>query len=256
VAQPRMHAEKLQKQQVGAKKKDLTSVLGGLVWQKHPGKLIITDTAKLYWKLPCGLHLRFMSIQAANKQLQNPKHPGSLAECERCSVGNYRLHPEPVVDHVHRSFFEQMAWLAVEHALSKPDVMQHIHENSGSPTNMMVGADLGYVVECKVVKGWHGTVDIFAPGLNLIIQVDGQHHDASEQQDKDVAFMCMATKQHYNVLRIHHGDIKHVYADVDNVVHACMLQAAGGIVVRCSGSHVLLQHNRYTELVHSLNKSV
>jgi hypothetical protein len=251
MAKPSMHAEDLQKQQAGAKPKDLATVLGGLVWEKKPGKLIITDTAKLYWKLPCGLHLRFMTIQAAKKQLQNPKHPGCLAGCERCSVGNYRLYPEPATDDVHRSYFEQLTWIAVENVLSRPDVMQYIQDIADAPTNMMVGADLGFVVECRVIKGWHGTVDIFVPGLNLIIQVDGQHHDDCEQQDRDVAFMCMAARQNYHVFRVHHADIKNVAADVADVVHACMHQN-GNAVLRCSTSHVLLQHKQYIELLQSV----
>lgn len=237
------------KQQVGAKQKDLTDVLGGLVWLSKPEKLIVTYPAKLYWKLPCGLHLRYMSIQAAKKQIQNPKHPGILSQCERCSVGNYRLSPEPVADDVHRSYFEQMTWLAVEQVVSKPVVMQHIHEHALAPTNMMVGADLGYVVECRLVKGWYGAVDLFVPGLNLIIQVDGQHHDECEQQDKDMAFMCMAVQQAFNVFRIHYSDIKYVHAEVDSVVAACMQHHPNGLVVRCSKHHVLRQHKQYNELI-------
>lgn len=241
--------ESMQRRKRGAKQKDLTSALGALVWPSAPASLIVTNTGRLFWKLPCQLHVRYMTTQAAKRQLENPKHPGTLSPCERCAVGNYRLCPEPQTD-VHRSYFELMTWLAVEHALCTPDVMQFISTNAAQPMDMMVGREIGYVVECRLVQGWHGNVDIWVPGLQLIIQVDGQHHDEKEQQDKDVAFMNMAVQQGFNAFRMHYQDIKYVHDEVGAVVHACMHRRHScGVVVKCSRSHVLLQHTQYLALI-------
>jgi very-short-patch-repair endonuclease len=240
--------DNIQRHKCGAKQKDLTAELGALVWPSAPAKLIVTNTDRLFWKLPCQLHLRYMSIQAAKRQLENSKHPGALSPCERCSVGNYRSCPEPQAD-LHRSYFELMTWLAVEHALCTPAVDHYITTNATQPMNMMVGRELGYVVEPRLVQKWNGSVDVWVPGLHLIIQVDGQHHDEDHQQDKDVSFMVMAVQQGFNVFRMHYQDIKYVHAEVAAIAHACMLREPGCVVARCSRSHVLLQHKQYMALI-------
>lgn len=240
--------DNIQRRRCGAKQKDLTTALGALVWPSAPAKLIVTNTDRLFWKLPCQLHLRYMSIQAAKRQLENPKHPCALSPCERCSVGNYRACPEPQAD-VHRSYFELMTWLAVERALCTPDVVHFITTHATHPINMMVGRELGYVVEVRLVQNWNGSVDVWVPGLHLIIQVDGQHHDEDHQQDKDAAFMAVAVQNGFNVFRMHHQDIKYVHAEVVAVVHACMHRVEGGVVARCSKSHVLLQHKQCRALI-------
>lgn len=236
--------------QPGAKKKDLSAKLGDLVWPSQPSTLscIVTNYAQLYWRLPCGLHLRYMTIQAANNQLKNPKHPNMLAKCERCSVGPYRTQPpEPQPHDKHRSYYEICTWLAVESALCMPSTMTYITNTSPAPYNLLVGADLGYVVEAKVVKHWKGGVDIFVPGLNLIIQVDGEQHDEEGQQDKDMQFMFLAVQQQFNVLRVHYSDVRHAHREVGCVVAACM-QAKSRPIAKCSRHHVLLQHSRFPEL--------
>jgi hypothetical protein len=241
----------IQRHKCGAKQKDLTTAVGSLVWPSAPARLIVTNTDRLFWKLPCHLHLRYMSIQAAKRQLENPKHPGTLSPCERCSVGNYRLSPEPQAD-VHRSYFELMTWLAVEHALCTPDVMHFITTTATQPINLLVGRELGYVVETRLVQNWNGSVDVWVPGLQLIIQVDGQHHDLDDQQDRDVSFMAMAVQQGFNVFRMHYQDIKYVHAEVAAVVHACMEREQGRAVAKCSRSHVLLHHKQYMALIQAM----
>jgi hypothetical protein len=240
----------IHKQQVGAKHKDLSNLLGALVWPCVPARFVVTNTQKLYWILPCTKHLRLMTIQAAKKQLQDPKHPGILTACERCSVGAYRQHPhDPQTHDKHRSRYEILTWLAVEAALCTRDVEKHIVA-CAPPHNMMVGVDMGYVVEAKVVKGWTGGVDIFVPGLNLLIQIDGEHHDDACQQDKDLAFMCLAVQQKFNVLRVHYNDIMWVHKVVADMFTACIMQHAGNTtpVARCSMSHVLLSHVQFKDV--------
>lgn len=242
----------LAKQQPGAKKKDLSAQLGGLVWPVAPSnfKCIVSNTMQLYWKLPCGLHLRYMTVQAAMNQHKNPKHPGVFAACERCAVGPYRVYPpEPQPHDKRRSYYEITAWLALENVLCKPEVMEHISLTAPAPRNMMLGVDLGYVVEAKVVKMWKGGADVYIPGLNMILQVDGEHHDKEVQQDVDIDFMLMAKQQRFNVLRLYYGDIRRAYAEVAAMVEACM-QSCGKEqpVARCSKNHVLLQHAMYNKL--------
>jgi hypothetical protein len=248
-----MQDESIQLLKCGAKEKDLTSALGALVWPSAPSKLIVTNTNKLYWKLPCQLHLRHMTIQAAKRQLENPKHIGKLTPCERCSVGNYRLHPEPQPD-VHRSFFELMTWLAVEAALCTPAVMHYITTTAPHPMNQMIGRDTGYVVECRLVHGWKGNVDIWIPGLNLIIQVDGEHHDDAAHQDTDLAFITVAVQQRFHVLRVHYQDLKYVHDEVFAMVNDCMRCMQPRVLARCSRSHVLHQHKAYASVVSDANK--
>jgi hypothetical protein len=243
--------DNLQKKKHGAKKKDLSSRLGMFVWLPQAVELncIVSNGQQLYWVLPCGRHLRFMTIQAAHRQITDPKHPNMLSKYERCSVGPYKTHPEPQPDDKHRSYHEVCTWRALENAMCMPDVVNHIMSTSATPYNMLVGEHLGYVVEAKVVKHWAGGVDIFVPGLNLIIQVDGEHHDDEVQQGKDVEFMLVAMQQHFNVLRVHHSDVRCVQSEVDAVVAACMRLAVGSRpIAKCSMRHVLLQHPKYLEM--------
>lgn len=138
---------------------------------------------------------------------------------------------------------ELCTWRAIEKSLCTPAVVNHIMNTSATPYNMLVGENLGYVVEAKVVKHWVGAADIFVHGLNLIIQVDGEYHKDKVQQDKDIDFMLVAVQQHFNVLRVFYTDVRFVQNEVDGVVAACMQLAAGSRpIAKCSMTHVLLQH--------------
>jgi len=54
--------------------------------------------------------------------------------------------------------------------------------------------------EAKAVPGWHAAVDIYIPGIRLIVQVDGEQHfwkemktkSVASQQQQDVKFNCVA----------------------------------------------------------------
>lgn len=87
------------------------------------------------------------------------------------------------------------------------------------------GANLGYVVEARVVKGWRAGVDIYVRGLHLIIQVDGEHHDEPAQQTRDASFNTLALKEGHRVLRLHHHDVHTMAIDILAAVNKCMHSA-------------------------------
>lgn len=211
----------------GQPKQDLLPLLGAWLWEGHDvGHLIVSDKNKYYFKLLCNKgHLRLMTPQAACRQLQHPKNQGKqqLFECERCSVGDYALWgPEPVTDNMHRSYWEALCWLSLERVLGLPDVQHHMGMVQAPPFNILVGPVLGYVVECKAIAKWGGCVDVFVPSLNLAIQVDGEHHDAPEQQEVDKRFMTAATKQGVHALRLSWKDWKAFYGLIKHMVYDCM----------------------------------
>ncbi len=245
--------------QPGAPKKDLGAALGHFLWEGHKQQgmadvlLTVSNKQHMYWWLECRKHLRLMTCQGAMKQLQLPTANGMLQKCERCSVGNYAENgPDVVPDDKHRSIWEQLAWLAIECTLSEHIVSNHITAaNNASPTAELVGPQLGYVVEAKVVPGWQGCVDIYVPGLHLIIQVDGGHHDSDVhgQQQRDMRFLALAHKHRLHALRVSHLDDRSMHHDIKTMVHDCMAACNGdAIISRLSPTHPLLLNPNYKAL--------
>jgi hypothetical protein len=151
--------------------------LGPMLWQQQelPTRLFITAKQYLWW-LPCRVHLRLLSVQAVVRQAKKSKDRlWELLPCERCSCSYMAVGPEPNADGT-RSFFAQCCWKWLEHVLIVSDVLDKMQSLAPSTANMLVGAELGYVVEAKVVTGWKGAVDVYVPALHLAVQVDGQHH--------------------------------------------------------------------------------
>jgi very-short-patch-repair endonuclease len=58
------------------------------------------------------------------------------------------------------------------------------------------------VVEAKVLRGKFGAADMYVPGLDLIVQVDGEHHGDADQLKKDGRFNDAAVAQQRHVLRL------------------------------------------------------
>lgn len=174
-----------------------------------------------------------------------------LQKCERCSVGNYAERgPDVVPDDKHRSIWEQLAWLAIENTLSQCSVSSHMACNNASPISELVGPLLGYVVEARVVPGWQGCVDIFVPGLKLIIQVDGGHHDTDVhgQQQKDMRFLNLAHTHRFHALRVSHLDHRSMHNDIQVVVHDCISINGDAIISRLSPTHPLRLNPNYRAL--------
>lgn len=233
----------------GQPSKNLLPQLGSMLWQgQHiPDKLLVSCKQQYFWMLPCNKHLRLMTCQAAVKQLHLAGSQGMLVECERCSIGNYAVHgAEPLPNDIHRSYWETLAWLAIEHALDRADIRQYIESMHSSPLNALVGPSLGYVVECRVLPGWPGCVDVYVPTFKLIIQIDGQHHDNDlhGQQSKDIRFLKIAQKHGFHALRLSHVDYKSFQQDIDGMLHDCM-HACDYVISRISKAHPLHQNNEY-----------
>jgi Protein of unknown function (DUF559) len=243
--------ESLQHRRPGIAGKDLMPGLGGLLWQHQqlPSQLLVSGK-QYYWLLPCRKHVRFMSVQAAARQVAED-HDGNLQlhDCERCGCSYKTVGPEPAACDVHRSYYEQCCWLYLEQMLDRPDVRHVMHASATSDCNMMVGPDTGYVVEARVVTGWRGAVDVYVPALRLVVQIDGQHHQSTEQQDTDIKFIQVAHQQRFNVLRLWHADLYTMPQDLLCMVHSCMHHPAGTgmapATVKCTRSHPLCTHQVY-----------
>jgi hypothetical protein len=233
----------------GQPSKNLLPQLGSMLWQgQHiPEKLLVSCKQQYFWNLPCHKHLSLMTCQAALKQLQLAGSQGMLVECERCGIGNYVVHgAEPLPGDIHRSYWETLAWLAVEHSMARADIRQYIESMHSAPLNALVGPHLGYVVECRVLPGWPGCVDMYVPTFRLIIQVDGQHHDndVHGQQSRDIRFLNIAHKQRFHALRLSHVDYKSFQQDIDAMLHDCM-HACDLVISRISKAHPLHQNTEY-----------
>jgi hypothetical protein len=219
---------------------DLGPSLQQHLWQLQvplPKQLLISDNTKYIWQLDCNQHLRLMTVQAAWRQKCDQKTHGQLTACERCKY-NYRLlGPASVPGDKHRSYWEQEAWLNLENVLALDDVLQYMSRSSH-----MYGADLGYVVEARVVKGWPAGVDIYVPALRLIIQVDGEHHNSGAQQVTDANFNSLAISGGHRVLRLHHSDVQDVFSDIRAAVRRCM-QCTSSAWLQCTNQHPLAAHN-------------
>lgn len=101
---------------------------------------------------------------------------------------------------------------------------------------MMHAKFSGYAwsVQCKVVKGWKGAVDmvVFGPSRKLCVQVDGFSHTSEnrgclsttlqEQLCKDAEFNAQATKLGFGVLRLHEDDLEQWEALLGAAIASCM----------------------------------
>jgi hypothetical protein len=197
-----------------------------------PEMLLLSDPSRYMWLLECEKHVRCMTVQAAYRQHQDPKHPGQLANCERC-ICSYRHGPEPLPGEKHRSYWEQVAWVQLERVLQLENVQQYM-----SSKGHMHGRDFGYVVEARIVKGWPAGVDIYVPAIHLIIQVDGEHHDGPQQQLRDSKFNNLAEGAGHRVLRLHYSDVVSFSGHISSAVHKCM-QCAESQWLMCTQRHPL-----------------
>jgi very-short-patch-repair endonuclease len=213
---------------------DLGQYLRQHLWrsQPQPKVLRVSDATKYMWVLRCQKHLRLMTVQAAFRQLHDPKHPGQLTQCERCTC-SYRHSPEPLPDERHRSYWEQVAWVQLENVLRLKEVQEHMSANS-----CLHGIDLGFVVEARIVQRWPASVDIYVPAIHLIIQVDGEHHDDTSQQEKDARFNELATSQGHRVLRLHYLDVHSFFTYIYSAARRCM-QCTTGRWLTCTTHHPL-----------------
>jgi hypothetical protein len=245
-------SESLQCRKPGTSGKDLMPLLGGFLWQHQqlPNRLLVSGK-KYFWWLPCNKHLRWISVQAAARQVAECEHdaPKQLHACERCGSTYRTFGPEPDASDVHRSYYEQCCWLYLEHVLDMPEVkhgMQASAPSAPSGCNMLIGADIGYVVEARVVAGWNAGVDVYVPALKLVVQVDGEHHESAEKQEADAQFIHVAHEQHFHVLRLWYADMYTMPQDLLDMVHKCMHHAVGSpAIVMCTRSHPLCTHHVY-----------
>ena len=188
---------------------DKSYLLANVVWreQQHPPEvpLRMSDPRQYYWKLGCNLHVKLCTVQAATKQVV--QH-GCLP-CDRCNI---TLHP------MRRSQYEAYSWAQLEHTLETPMVMQFMSQ-AGSTLH---GKHLGYVVEAKVLRGRFGAADMYVPALDLIIQVDGQHHELPAQLSVDARFDCEAHRQNKALLRLCYHDQLAFHKVFPQALHMCM----------------------------------
>jgi hypothetical protein len=244
-----MHQSGASQLHAGQPSKDLMPQLGCMLWegQQQPAKLLVSCKQQYYWWLPCKKHLRLMTCQAAMKQLQLANSQGMLVPCERCGIGNYAVHGAvPLPDDIRRSYWETLAWLALEHSLDSANIRQYIASRVPAPLNALAGPYLGYVVECRVLPGWPGCVDIYVPAFRLIIQVDGGYHDSDVhgQQSKDIRFLKLASKQGFHALRLSHVDYKSFQVEIDTMLQDCM-HASDCVISRLSNTHPLHLNEEY-----------
>jgi hypothetical protein len=206
------------------------------------GDLIISDTQQYYWMLPCGQHVSFQGVQATMKQLKDTRRTplGQLHPCLRCA-SPHKHGPEPTGVR-NMSMWVQQTWSSLEALLANPVIaaamIQHGRDNA-API-VLVGPQLGYVVETKVLKGRYGAADIYVPSINLIVQVDGEHHNNSKQLAVDLLFDTEARKQGYRLLRVCYKDIPEVHGHLHSTIKAC-LQCSNAFVLY-SASHPRLTH--------------
>jgi hypothetical protein len=245
--------ESLHHRRPGIDGKDLMPMLGGLLWQHQqlPSHLLVSGK-QYYWLLPCRRHVRFLSVQAAARQAAEDQDGDlQLHDCERCGCSYKTVGPEPAAGDVHRSYYEQCCWLYLEHVLDRPEVRHAMQESATSECNLMVGPDTGYVVEARVVTGWRGAVDVYVPALRLVVQIDGQHHQSTEQQDTDIKIIQVAHQQSFHVLRLWHADLYTMPQDLLGMVHSCMQHPGTTVspaIVKCTVSHPLCTQHVYKKL--------
>lgn len=248
--------DSMQHRKPGISGHDLMLVLGGLLWQHQelPTQLLVSGK-QYYWMLPCKKHLRLLSVQAAARQaVEDQDGQWQLQECERCSCSYKTRGPAPAACDVHRSYYEQCCWLYLELVLDRPEVRQCML--AAATTSMLVGADTGYVVEARVVTGWRGAVDVYVPALRLVVQIDGEHHQSTHQQETDLKFIQVAHQQQFHVLRLWYADLYTMPQDLLCMVHKCMrhpcTSTSPGIVM-CTSSHPLCTNDVYTAIKSSSN---
>lgn len=243
----------MQYRKPGTAGNDLLPVLGPLLWQHQmlPNHLLVSGK-QYYWLLPCKRHVRFISVQAAARHVsKDDDGQWKLPACERCACSYKTVGPEPNASDVHRSYYEQCCWLHLEHVLDRPEVRHGMKSAAPSGCSMLVGADTGYVVEARVVTGWRGAVDVYVPALRLVVQVDGEHHQSTEQQDTDIKFIQIARQQRFHVLRLWHADLYTMPQDILGMVQNCMqhtcTRSVSPSLVKCTRSHPLCTHQVYAK---------
>lgn len=175
-------------------------------WQRHLAMpLMQSDKQQYYWQLRCNMHVQLCTTQAAAKQLA--AHGG--LRCDRCDID---LHP------TQRSQFEKCSWEALQHILEQCDV----HQFMASLMPELQGQHMGFVVEAKVLRGSLGAADVYIPALDMIIQVDGQHHDQPVQMGRDARSDSVAYDQQRAVLRLHHEDMPAFHQIITSAVRMCI----------------------------------
>jgi hypothetical protein len=184
-------------------------VLKGLLWswqlQEPQLPLRVTDPEQYFWQLKCKVHVQLCTVQAVVKQLANH----ACLRCDRC---NRSLHQ------THRSKFEEYAWAQLHYTLEQAAVKQFMSQRIPS----LHGRYLGYVVEAKVLRKHFGAADIYIPALDLIIQVDGQHHESPLQMSRDARFDAEAHFQGRALLRLHYLDECAFHKIIPAAVQMCM----------------------------------
>lgn len=196
-----------------------------------PAELHISDTQQYYWHLPCNKHLCFQTIQACIRQVI--AHDGQLRACLRCG-SSYRLGAEPSRDRL-TSYWVQVVWSSLEWALEQAEVQDAMQSRTWLLGAALAGRDRGYVVEAKVLKGRYGAADIYVPALDLIIQVDGEHHADPEQLKRDGRFNAAASAQQRRLLRLWHADVTAFATETWQAVQHCI--SSPEAMVRHSASH-------------------
>jgi hypothetical protein len=119
---------------------------------------------------------------------------------------------------------EADAWQLVRSYVTQPIVLQYMSRVNPQ----LVGPELSWLVEVKVLQGRFGAADIYIPSLHLIIQVDGHHHDHFKQLETDSLFDQQACLQGYALLRLHHDDRGTWYAAIASVAAKCMAGVGHG----------------------------
>lgn len=174
--------------------------------QELPEFAVKSDSQQYFFLQDCYKHLRFCTVQCVADCLDE----FGYLPCRRCNK-------------MHRSSYEQYVWQLLHGILGRKDVVMFM----SSHQTCMIGGDLGFVVEAKVLKGKYGAVDNYIPALNLIVQVDGQHHDQAEQAHKDHAADKRAEQLGYRVLRLCYDQHHSWYAALEWAVGQCMLLVDG-----------------------------
>jgi very-short-patch-repair endonuclease len=64
--------------------------------------------------------------------------------------------------------------------------------------------------------------DVYIPALDMIIQVDGQHHNQQVQLAKDARFDATAFEQRRALLRLHHEDMMSFHEIIPDAVMRCI----------------------------------
>lgn len=112
-------------------------------------------------------------------------------------------------------------------------------EHAGVPG--LYGSRLGYVCEAVVVPGVKGAADYYVAWLHLVIQVDGEGHDDTEQRKTDRKYAEACKKHNVNLLRLYYDDEKFFGVHIERAFRWCFAHGKSKCLHAGSRQHPLVK---------------